>query len=625
MKIPASSSLFASSRSSGHRKFILLIAAAIVFAAIVQMMDLRAACAREFKPAAGSQIDMRMRSTVGVLLDEIPAGALRDQAAADASNRGDAFWIAKAERQIRLTNYRLVFRGGFYGSPKGPLPLPDKAVWEIRLRGKVRRRRIDGHDYVAIGYTFRTNLISDADSPAAVEPSLADIGGKWSEPFVLPIDPDLLFERTGFACMDEDEFPLGSVFEENTWYFYDQTCGVETADTASCHLTQLPAESCVDALGRHVGKVRAGIHFKRIGYDAAKAARYRVGTLVNPNGADLGVVQDQMSDEMAVRYRFFESDSCEIVENTVGAPGWRRLLTFTAAVRNDGIAPIHMGDPSDPNNPWVKSNAFQFSACHKHFHFTHYGKFKYGSQPGLKKAFCLEDTNRYHNDERTPLTAVHQSCLNQGIGAGWGDEYNFGISGQWIDVTDEDTSVAKPLTFETNPDQFLCEGQTLDSSGNPVDPLDLAGIAFVPSGFFDDSGDPVSRNSCAFFPNYDADNLGIVSFSAPVAGSFVTSGCTRGQTGPLRDCGFNAMAPAVNSCVAGQSIALTYPSGDAAKVVRVCEVSARLGVGVACAYREALANAIVDASGATVGFTCPAVRDDAGGAGGYSVYEAPLL
>jgi hypothetical protein len=574
-------------------------------------------------PAAGSQVDMRMQSTVGILLDEIPTGTLRRQAAETARQHDDAFWIAKAQRQIRLTDYRLVFRSGYYDRPKGPLPLPDRAVWNINLVGKARRQQVNGHDYVAINYTFRTILISDPDSPGAVEPALRRIGGTWAEPLILPIDPDLLFERTGYACMDEIEFPIGSVFEENTWYYYDQTCGVETAADASCHLTELPTESCVHALTKHVGKVSTHMHFKRIPYDAAKAATYRVGTLVNPNGADLAVVQIQMSEENAVFYRYFAPDSCEIVENTVGAPGWRRLLAFSASVRNDGTQPVHMGDPSDPNNPWVQSHAFVFSACHRHYHFTHYGTFKFGNQPGLKKAFCLEDTNRYHNDERTPLTAIHQTCLNQGIGAGWGDEYNFGISGQWVDVTDEDTSTVKPLTFLSNPDQFLCEGQTLNADGQAVDPLDLANVAFVPSGFFDDNGDAVKRNSCALPANWDADNLGSISFSAP-AGSFVTQDCTRGQTGPIRDCGFAPAPPAVRSCTLGQTVQLVY-NDPAPKVVRVCEMSAQLGVGVACAYRSALANEIVSGSGATVEFSCPVVRDGTAGTGGYSVYEAPVL
>jgi hypothetical protein len=566
---------------------------------------------------------MQMQSTIGLLLDEVPAGALRNEAAKNALTAGSAFWIAKAQRQIRLANYRLVFRSGFYDDPKGPLPLPAKTVWNIVLRGTPRRQVISGHDYVAVDYGFQTYLVTDTDSPAAVEPALAEVGGTWQEPLILPIDPDLLFERTGYACMDEDEFPPGSVFEENTWYYYDQTCDVETRDNAVCHITQFPKESCEDSLDNHVGSVSTNVNFKRVSYDSATAARYRVGTLVNPTGADLAVVQDQLVDEEAVFYRYFDPSSCEIVEGSVGAPGWRRLLAFSASVRNDGALAVHMGDPSDPNNPWVQGHDFVFSACHHHYHFTHYGTFHYGNQPGSKKAFCLEDTNRYHNDETTPLTAVHQSCGNQGISAGWGDEYNFGISGQWVDVTDQDTSVPQPLTFLSNPDLFLCEGQTLDANGNPVDPFNLSQIAFVPSGFYDDSGNPVLRNSCAFFNNWNANNLGTVQFSQP-EGSFVTQPCTRGQTGPVRDCGFEAEPP-LRSCTPRHVVSLSCKSDDGPKVLRVCEMSAQLGEGVACSYRDSLANVIVDSQGTKVNFTCPAVRDGANGAGGFSLYDASVV
>jgi hypothetical protein len=334
-------------------------------------------------------------------------------------------------------------------------------------------------------------------------------------------------------------------------------------------------------------------------------------------------VQDQLADEQAVFYRYFDAASCEIVEETVGAPGWRRLLAFTAAVRNDGVQPIHMGDPTDPNNPWVKGHDFIFSACHHHNHFTHYGTFKYGNQPGSKKAFCLEDTNRYHNDEVTPLTAIHQTCTNQGIGAGWGDEYNFGISGQWVDVTNLDTSTPQPLTFLANPDSFLCEGQALDAFGNPVDPLNLSQIAFIPSGFTDPNGNPVLRNSCAFYKNWNANNLGTVQFSQS-AGSFVTQPCTRGQTGPVRDCGFHAESQ-LQTCNVGQKVKLSCTNDDQPAVLRVCEMSSKLGVGVDCSYRDSLSNTIVDQKGANVSFACPAIRDDASGAGGFSLYRAALL
>src|SRR5947209_1475422 len=269
----------------------------------------------------GALVQVQMKSTVGLLLDEIPSGPLRERAAQTALKSGDDFWIAKAQRQIRLADYRLVFRSGYYNDPRGPLPIPHKTVWHVTLQGKPHRQHIGGHDYVAVDYTFQTMIVTDADSPAAVEPALSVIGGDWSEPLIFPVDPDLLLERTGYACMDEVEFPPHSVFEENTWYYYDQTCGVETPETSLCHVTQFPQQSCTDALKSRVGSVSPKVNFKRIDYDRSIADQYRVGSIVNTTGAELAVVQDQLADEEAVFYRYFDPASCEIVEGTVGAPG----------------------------------------------------------------------------------------------------------------------------------------------------------------------------------------------------------------------------------------------------------------------------------------------------------------
>ena len=91
----------------------------------------------------GSLISMSIDSQVGVLLDEIPAGALRDAAAANALAQGSNFWTARAARQTKLAFYRLVFRGEYYpnykNNQKGPLPLPDKSKWNIALTGPAQR------------------------------------------------------------------------------------------------------------------------------------------------------------------------------------------------------------------------------------------------------------------------------------------------------------------------------------------------------------------------------------------------------------------------------------------------------------------------------------------------------
>jgi hypothetical protein len=356
------------------------------------------------------------------------------------------------------------------------------------------------------------------------------------------------------------------------------------------------------------------MNFVRVPYDAALADQVRVGTITNATGADLAVVPEGISEEHAVRYQYFAPGSCELGEGVIAKLGWRRLLTFSAIVQNNGRAPIHIGKVSDPTNPWRLSNVFEFSACHQHYHFSHYGNFNYNGAPGSKRAFCLEDTNRFHNDETTPLTADHQSCDYQGIGAGWGDEYEFGIPGQWVDITDVDASTPHDLTFQSNPDEFLCEGTpVLDANGVPI---------FDPTDFRNPAGDVVSRMRCNKPATWNSNNLGTLSFST-AQGSFVTEPCQNGENGPLRDCGFKAL-PKLRSCTPGSQVSLSCTVKGSAQVIRVCEKSAALGTGVACTMLASSANAI-DTGSQTVSFTCPAVRDSTTVAGGYSLYSAPVL
>jgi hypothetical protein len=579
----------------------------------------------------GALISVSMSTQVGVLLDEIPAGPLRDAAAANAVAQPDSAWVDRAARQTKLAYYRLVFRGEYYpnwkNNQKGPLPLIDRSKWNVALTGPAQRfTTADGHDVVARPYSFSSYIVTDTASPVVVEPNFKYVGGSWDEPFQFPIDPELLLQRTNWACMDEFEYPPNSVFEENVYYFYDQTCIVETPgkSTNFCHFQHFPTESCAQAVTSHVGMVSPNMHFQRVAYDATIAAQYRVGTIVNPTGSDFSVVQDAMADENRIFYRYFEPQSCEVQEGST--PGWRRLLTFSAVVQNNGTQPVHIGDPTSSKNPYTVANNYEYSSCHNHYHFSHYGTFSYAGLPGSKKAFCLEDTNRFHNDETTPLTAAHQTCEMQGIGAGWGDEYEFGLPGQWVDVTDADTTKPHALTFVSNQDHFLCEGNTLDANNNPVDPTNLTALVFDPTNppQYDSQGDLISLVRCAFYPNWNGNNVGSVQVVSP-GGSFVTDPCTRGQLGPRRDCGFAAQSK-LSSCAAGSTVTLSCKGVNVPQVVRACEISEKLGAGTACSWLESEVNAVVDSAGATVSFTCPAVRDAAvAGTGGYLLYQAPLL
>src|SRR5262249_3199390 len=327
-------------------------------------------------------------------------------------------------------------------------------------------------------------------------------------------------------------------------------CDVESPPALACHLTRpLPTESCVTALKRRVGRVNAKVRFERLGWDPRVADAYRVGGAATAAGADLAVVTDGLLDHR-IEYRYVAPDSCAGAEKCVGGTGWRRLLKFTATVKNVGSLPVHIGALhyfiNGTDTPNQRPHLFEYSACHNHYHFSHYAAFGYGGLPGDKRAFCLQTTQRYGNNETTSLVSPYSDCVYQGISPGWGDDYIAGIECQWVDVTAVDTSagpVTRPLSFTANPDAFLCEGTPIfDAAGHPT---------ATPRAFTPAPGEPVDRFACAAAPNADANNAAAVPVTLPRDGGVVTTPCARGQIGPRRDCGFTHQE-AMPACDAGR-------------------------------------------------------------------------
>lgn len=150
-------------------------------------------------------------------------------------------------------------------------------------------------------------------------------------------------------------------------------------------------------------------------------------------------------------------------------------------------------------------------------------------------------------------------------------------------------------------------------------------LLFEPTEFVTETGAPVDRPLCEFVPNWDINNSKSVPVSVPETGSFVTAPCTRSQSGPLRNCGFTEHETA-RSCAPGADVTLSCHTDNSApaQVLRVCETSAALGVGIACPYEEALTTATVTAEATTVQFTCPNVRDAEEPGGQVSLYVAAL-
>lgn len=583
----------------------------------------------------GALIDLSMDSKVGVLLDEIPA-ADRQRLVASLLAKPASFWQERALRQLSLATYRLVFRQYFYGGQKKQLPLPPESIRKITLTGAPTRVvSADGkHDTVVVPYRFEGTLLTDAGSPAASEPALKDVGGVWNEPFMFPVDPELLFQRTRYACMDEDQFPIGSVDSEEADSFYDQDCtGERTLSRfGQCHASELTLRSCREAVTEAVGAVDTTLRFTRRAWDPAIANRVRVSRMTNQTGADLQVVESEFHNNRIV-YKYIEPNACELSEEKcVTGSGWRRLLAFATSDENVGARTLDIGAV----NYYLTGNKtlndqyhiFEYSSCHEHYHFAHYGSFSFGGDQATtaKRGFCLQSTDRFSNHELSPLNNPYSGCEYQGVEVGWVDQYKAGLPCQWVDVTDVDTSagpVTKPLGFSSNPDGFLCEGVPVtDKRGNPV---------FEPTEFRTASGEVVYRPKCNFVSNWQTNNTHSYDVTVPQYGDgLITTACTRGQVGPMRNCGFTkpAAAEAKKTCTVGTDVTLkcTTKPNSAPQVVRVCEYSQTLASGIPCKYEDSVASAIVTSSaGGEVKFRCPGARGTSEPGGSFSLYTAPVL
>jgi hypothetical protein len=296
-----------------------------------------------------------------------------------------------------------------------------------------------------------------------------------------------------------------------------------------------------------------------------------------------------------------------------------------------GSAPVNIGDVDyfldDPSNPTPNANhhVYQYSECHQHYHFNYFATFTYGGDPdlGSKRAFCLESVQRYSNHEKSPTWSPYNDCAFQGITQGWGDQYNAGIECQWVDVTSVDVSrgpVTQALGLRSNPEGFLCEGKpVLDAEGE---------VTWESTDLKTDAGDSVDRPVCDEASAWDENNYAEEAVTLPTAGKgMITEACTRGQLGPLRNCGY-VYDGGMEECAPGEDVTITCSAKDGAapQVVRICEGSKVLGAGTACLEQQALAGLTIEGgASASTTFTCPKQRDASEPGGLVALYRGPLF
>lgn len=572
----------------------------------------------------GALISVKFDSTVGIQLDDIPvAKGFRDRVVQhiQADYSIEDLWLSLAKKQISMMAYRMIFRRYFFPD-RHALMVPPEEKWVLTFNpAGPKRITIDSHDYLAINYSFYSVLVTNSESVKVSEPSLEEIGGIWRGNWTLPADPQHLFHKTKYACMDEAFFPKNSVYNGNSFFFYNDFCQPEPehkydAYLKRCHWTDFPKVSCIEAVKSEIGSVKVTVEWQRLEYKNETADLWRFETQ-NSDTPDLIGLPDQLINLASVTYQYFSNDSCAYQENCIKETGWRRLLRFTASQKNMGKTNLHLGNVSDP--VFEENNIFEYHSCHDHYHFKHYSSYQFGTQPGFKTGFCLFSTWRYNNNEDTPIHTDYDTCVYQGIAPGWGDDYIAGLDCQYIDVTDIPAGSYK-LSEQINPDGFLCEGKPkLTPTGD---------LKFVPTPFKSDSGQPVNRVDCDFSEKYDQNNLASVTLQLNDKSTNVTVPCD--IPSPMKDCGFTIFGSELRECQPGSLVNLTFKlTGNFDPfVVRVCESSRKLNVSTGCEYNFALANGVIDESTVnqnSIGFKCPEGRDEIETGGIYSILISPML
>eukprot|EP01112_Ceratiomyxa_fruticulosa_P004450 TRINITY_DN149_c0_g1_i2.p1 TRINITY_DN149_c0_g1~~TRINITY_DN149_c0_g1_i2.p1 ORF type:complete len:805 (+),score=194.98 TRINITY_DN149_c0_g1_i2:101-2416(+) len=642
----------------------------------------------------GALIKLTFNSSVGVTIDLFPED-MQDDVVAYLLTQDDTFWTERAKVQKGLVWYREIWRMYWKNFEFLQMSPNDESEWNIELTSEPylvpsNTDLFDGHKVLAVDYIFTTYYVTDKESPAQSAADLVNLGGYDYEYIMVPVDPDDVVARYGYACMDEAEFPPGSVITPYAKYFFDVDCtGVEDPseyepNPYACHITEpWPEENCTDVVARVTGQVFINMTWTRVAWNDNIANQYRTtryGKLTSPTG-DMSPLSPNLNDNF-VFYEYLAEGACEKVEGCTTGLGWRRLLKFDGVTMNFGKSDVHVGRvPLMDGSPAIttdeidalalyNNHVYEYSDCHKHFHFQFYSSYKFGSggdcnpvtnqtlqgeacQPlgecnldthrdengnlcatGAKLAWCLESITRRINSEEVAFNAPYWLCGYQGVVPGWSDEYQSGIPCQWMDITgiQFDTSVPQPLSFQANPKGFLCEGilernATGDIIFNPTNPPLYSTLGYL-----------VNKPLCNYTNNWDQNDFSATTVTLSSSGSYINKPCNLTNFGPLRDCGWTELAPLLR-CTPGKDVTVTVlgnnnkltastSTGDFGFVFRVCESSHVLQQGTACSIMSDITSESYTYTGpSTVDFTftCPVARDVNETGGLFSLYVAPYF
>lgn len=98
--------------------------------------------------------------------------------------------------------------------------------YEIEWKGPatVSAPDANGLSFVQRRYSFTTYIVAKAGSAGLSVPRLGKLNGNIVQNLALPLDPSLMFSRTGVACYDEDQFPRNSIDPYMQSVYFDDSC-----------------------------------------------------------------------------------------------------------------------------------------------------------------------------------------------------------------------------------------------------------------------------------------------------------------------------------------------------------------------------------------------------------------
>ena len=436
--------------------------------AAVDAIDCPEVAIRTSSPDPGALIGFSVQLLPGKSLEGFPRGPERDRAASVIINKSNLYWdnitLEQAKYGAYELNYNVALMGfGDRSVEGGQLPLPPPEIMKIRYLGPAHRRTIKGLDMVVRKALVMVDIVTDTESPVQSRIVLGTVGGIASVPIDVPIDGQILIQKSGAACMADFNYaydisdPTSHNWDEcypqamYVQYSYKDDVRPPNATERECihfHCNEpFPQYDCVEALDLFTGRHTAVFNFQRLAWNQTRADLARFNPFENASDAAIRSLSSHLQHLNEV-YRYVPHNTAASKEGMVRNAGWAQLLLYDSddinigkRDINIGTLPFHFEGLGLPDYPFFRNGSYAYEQLHGHLHFQQYVTSNLVDANGQlwnyteKLGFCLVGVARYLNTETTPFFHDFWNCTLQGIPAGWYDSYQRGIPGNWKDTT----------------------------------------------------------------------------------------------------------------------------------------------------------------------------------------------